>query len=38
MAKNHKLVDDVTRQKSEEIIKHAKKKGYEISEIIYAKY
>ena len=32
MAKKHKLVDDVTREKSEEIIKQAKKKGYEISE------
>ncbi len=37
MAKKHKLVDDVTRQKSEEIIKHAKKKGYEISEKIASK-
>jgi hypothetical protein len=37
MAKNHKLVDDITRQKSEEIIKHAKKKGYEISARISAK-
>lgn len=37
MAKKHKLVDDVTRQKSEEIIKHAKKKGYKISEKITAK-
>lgn len=37
MAKNHKLVDDVTRQKSEEIIKEAKKKGYAISEKIYLK-
>ncbi len=27
MAKKHKLVDDVTREKSEEIIKHAKKKS-----------
>ena len=34
MAKKRKLVDDVTRQKSEEIIKHAKKKGYKISEKI----
>jgi hypothetical protein len=32
MAKKHKLVDDVTRQKSEEIIDQAKKKGYDISE------
>ena len=37
MAKKHKLVDDVTRQKSEEIIKHAKKKGYSISEKITTK-
>ena len=37
MAKKHKLVDDVTRQKSEEIIQHAKKKGYEISEKIALK-
>ena len=36
MAK-HKLVDDVTRQKFEEIIKHAKKKGYKISEKITIK-
>ena len=37
MATKRKLVDDVTRQKSEEIIKHAKKKGYKISEKIAAK-
>ena len=37
MAKKHKLVDDVTRQKSEEMIKHAKKKGYTISEKIVLK-
>jgi len=37
MAKKHKLVDDVTRQKSEEIIKHAKKKGYDIGEKITLK-
>ena len=37
MAKKHKLVDDVTRQKFEEIIKHAKKKGYKISEKITIK-
>ena len=37
MAKKHKLVDDVTREKSEEIIKHAKKKGYKISEKIAKK-
>ena len=34
MAKSHKLVDDVTKQKSDEIIKHAKKKGFEIGQII----
>jgi hypothetical protein len=37
MAKKHKLVDDVTREKSDEIIKHAKKKGYEISEKLIKK-
>ncbi|MGY5143829.1 MAG: hypothetical protein ACW9XH_05045 [Candidatus Nitrosopumilus sp. bin_32a] len=37
MAKKHKLVDDVTREKSEEIIKHAKKRGYEISGQIASK-
>lgn len=37
MAKKHKLVDDVTKQKSEEIIKHAKKKGFEISQVISKK-
>jgi len=37
MAKKHKLVDDVTREKSEEVIKHAKKRGYEISEQIASK-
>ncbi len=37
MAKNNKLVDEITREKSEEIIKHAKKKGYEISETIIKK-
>ncbi|MBT5201739.1 MAG: SHOCT domain-containing protein [Thaumarchaeota archaeon] len=37
MAKNHKLVDDVTREKSEEIIRHAKKKGFEISQRIVKK-
>lgn len=37
MAKKHKLVDDVTRQKSEEIFEHAKKKGYSISEKIATK-
>lgn len=37
MAKRRKLVDDVTREKSEEIIKHAKKKGYDIGERIASK-
>lgn len=37
MAKRKKLVDDVTKQKSEEFIKHAKKKGYDISEKISLK-
>ena len=37
MAKKHKLVDDVTREKSEEIIKQAKKKGYQISEKLASK-
>jgi hypothetical protein len=37
MAKEHKLVDDVTREKSDEIIKQAKKKGYELSEKIVKK-
>ena len=37
MAKKHKLVDDVTREKSEEIIRHAKKKGFEISQRIAKK-
>jgi len=37
MAKKHKLVDDVTRQKSDAIIRQAKKKGYEISEKITKK-
>lgn len=37
MAKKHKLVDDVVKEKSEEIIKQAKKKGYEISEKIIKK-
>ncbi|AFS82398.1 hypothetical protein [Candidatus Nitrosopumilus sediminis] len=37
MAKKNKLVDDVTRQKSEEIFEHAKEKGYRISEKIATK-
>ena len=34
MAKKNKLVDDVTNQKSQEIIDQAKRKGYSISEKI----
>ena len=37
MAKKHKLVDEVTKQKSDEIIKHAKKRGFEISQAISKK-
>ena len=37
MAKRRKLVDDVTKQKSDEIIKHAKKRGFEISKVISKK-
>ena len=37
MAQKHQFVNDVTRQKSEEIFKQAKKKGYEISEKISKK-
>ncbi|EGG41400.1 hypothetical protein Nlim_1692 [Candidatus Nitrosarchaeum limnium SFB1] len=37
MARNNKLVNDVTIQKSEEIVKQAKKKGYIISEKIVKK-
>ena len=37
MAKKHKLIDDVTKQKSEEIIRQAKKKGYDVSEQIMKK-
>ncbi|MBI1662959.1 MAG: hypothetical protein IS860_05620 [Nitrosopumilus sp.] len=37
MAKDRKLVDDVTKQKSDEIIKHAKKKGFEIGRSISKK-
>ena len=37
MVKKHKLVDDVVRQKSEDIIKQARKKGYQISEQIVKK-
>jgi len=34
MAKKHQFIDDVTKQKSEEIFTQAKKKGYAISEKI----
>ena len=34
MAKKHTLVDDVTKQKSQEVIEQAKRKGYSISEKI----
>ncbi|MFB5609916.1 MAG: SHOCT domain-containing protein [Nitrosarchaeum sp.] len=37
MAKKHTLVSDVTRQKSEEILKQAKKKGYTLSKQIIKK-
>jgi len=37
LAKKHKFVDDVTKEKSEAIINHAKKKGYEFSELIVKK-
>ncbi len=37
MVKKHKLVDDVIRQKSEDIIKQARKKGYQISEQVIKK-
>jgi hypothetical protein len=37
MAKKHTLVGDVTRQKSEEILKQAKKKGYVLSKQIVKK-
>ena len=37
MVKKHKLVDDVIRQKSEDIIKQASKKGYQISEQVVKK-
>jgi len=38
MAKNHKLIDDVTKQKSQEIVEQAKRKGFEISEKISGKH
>ena len=36
-ANDGKLVDDITREKSDEIIQQAKKKGFEISENIFKK-
>jgi hypothetical protein len=37
MAKKHKILDDITREKSEEVILHAKKRGYHIGEKIAKK-
>ena len=37
MAKKHKILDDITREKSEKVIQHAKKRGYHISETIAKK-
>ena len=37
MAKKHTSVDDVTKQKSQEIINQAKRKGYSISKKISVK-
>ena len=37
LARRNKLVDDVTRQKSEEVIRHAKKKGFELGQTISKK-
>ena len=37
MAKKHKILDDITREKSEEVIQHAKKRGYYISKAIAKK-
>jgi len=37
MAKKYKILDDITREKSEEVIQHAKKRGYHISETISKK-
>jgi hypothetical protein len=37
MAKKHKILDDITREKSEEMLQHAKKRGYSISEKIAKK-
>lgn len=37
MAKKRKMIDDVTIEKSEEIINQAKKKGYEVSESLIKK-
>ena len=37
MAKKYKILDDITREKSEEVIQHAKKSGYHISKTIAKK-
>jgi len=37
MAKKHKILDDITREKSEKVIQHAKKRGYHFSEAISKK-
>lgn len=37
MAKKHKIFDDITKEKSEEVIQHAKKRGYHIGEKIAKK-
>jgi len=37
MAKKYRVLDDITREKSEKVIQHAKKRGYHISEIIAKK-
>jgi hypothetical protein len=37
LAKKHKILDDITREKSEEVIQHAKKRGYYISKVIAKK-
>ena len=37
MAKKHKILDDITREKSEEMLQHAKERGYSISEAIAKK-
>ena len=37
LAKKNKLLEDITREKSEQIIKQARKKGYEIGESLLKK-